>query len=287
VGKNEAIDLIASHFRNGEWSPILTAWLGDGEAERKRALRIDYVLTIVSKEPWRLGKRVGAEKDLVATGREAFVKLREAAGAYGELLDLLRAHKWIIVKLATDDGFRAAYKLKAEKRSIDVFRETYRRNNVETPTVSHTEANKPGAVAVAGVAMYLQLVSGRGGSLLAKRYVRDVEKALAIAERLESAGLRPNVIPAGSYYTVYIATADLLKLAERDEVIRKTIALYLAEKAKNGTPREREAAEKILKRHPFFSPSQLLCVSIQQPDSDLFLEAVTWLGDAICLQPEP
>jgi hypothetical protein len=88
---------------------------------------------------------------------------------------------------------------------------------------------------------------------MARRYVRNVEKALAIAERLESAGLRPNVIPAGSYYMVYIATADLLKLAERDEVIRKTIALYLAEKAKNGTPRESEAAEKILKRHPLFS----------------------------------
>ena len=114
-------------------------------------------------------------------------------------------------------------------------------------------------MAVAGVVMYLQLVSGRGGSLLAKRYVRDVEKALAIAGRLESAGLRPNVVPVGSYYMVYIATADLLRLAERDETIRKAIALYLAEKVKNGTPRQREIAEKILKRHPSFS--QYLSVS--------------------------
>jgi hypothetical protein len=45
-------------------------------------------------------------------------------------------------------------------------------------------------------------------------------------------------------YVVYIATADLLKLAERDETIRKAIALYLAEKAENGTPRQREIAEK-------------------------------------------
>jgi hypothetical protein len=51
---------------------------------------------------------------------------------------------------------------------------------------------------------------------------------------------------------VYIATADLLKLAEKDDAIRRTIALYLAEKAKNGTPRQREIAEKILKRHPLF-----------------------------------
>ncbi|MCC6032442.1 MAG: hypothetical protein LM566_05950 [Pyrobaculum sp.] len=112
---------------------------------------------------------------------------------------------------------------------------------------------------VAGVAMHLHLVSGRGGSLLAKRYVRDVEKALAIAGRLESAGLRPNVVPVGSYYMVYIATADLLRLAERDETIRKAIALYLTEKAKNGTPRQKVIAEKILKRHPSFS--QYLSVS--------------------------
>jgi len=110
-------------------------------------------------------------------------------------------------------------------------------------------------VAVAGIAMYLRLVSGRGGSLLAEHYVRDVGKALAIAGRLESAGLRPNVVRAGSYYMVYIATADLLRLAEKDNAIRRAIALYLAEKAKNGTPRQREIAEKILKRNPLFSIS--------------------------------
>ena len=121
-------------------------------------------------------------------GREAFVRLREAAGVYGGLLDSLRAHKWIYIRLATDDALRVAHKLKTEKRSIDRLREAYKHNNGEITTVSHTEANKPGAVAVAGIAMYLRLVSGRGGSLLAKRYVRDVEKALAIAGRLESAG---------------------------------------------------------------------------------------------------
>jgi len=71
---------------------------------------------------------------------------------------------------------------------------------------------------------------------------------------LESAGLRPNVVRVGPYYVVYIATADLLKLAERDEAVRRAMALYLAEKAKDGTPRQRELAEKILKRHPLFLP---------------------------------
>jgi len=250
--KNEAIDLVASHLKRGEWATLLTAWLGDGKVKRRDVLCGEYKLVIATKEPWRLGLDVGTNEALVATGRETYLKLKESAGVYGALLDLLKAHKWMYIKLTTDDGFRAAYKLN-RKRGIDRLREAYRQNNGETPTVSHAEANKPGAVTVVGVAMYLQLVSGRGGSLLAKRYVRDVEKALAIAGRLESAGLRPNVVPVGSYYMVYIATADLLRLAERDETIRKAIALYLAEKVKNGTPKQREIAEKILKRHPSFS----------------------------------
>jgi hypothetical protein len=251
-GKAEAVDLVASHLRRGEWASLLTMWLGDGQAERRKVLSSEYKLMIANKEPWRLGKSIGVCKALIASGKEAFVKLKESASTYGELLDLLKAHKWIYIKLATDDSFRAAYKLKTRKRSIDVLREAYKHNNGEIPTVSHTEADKPGAVAVAGVVMHLELVSGRGGSLVAKYSTRNVGKALAAAERLESAGLRPNIVRSGPKYVVYIATADLLKLAERDGEIRRAIALYLAEKAKNGTPRQREIAEKILKRHPLF-----------------------------------
>jgi hypothetical protein len=214
---------------------------------------------IAAKEPWRLGSSIGVCKALIASGKEAFAKLKEAAGAYGELLDLLKAHKWIYIKLATDDGFRAAYKLKTEKRSINRLREAYRQNNGEVPTeqFSH-ERPRRGAVAVAGVVMHLELVSGRGGSLVAKYFTRDVGKALAIAGRLESAGLRPNIVRSGPNYVVYIATADLLRLAERDGEIRRAIALYLAEKANNGTPRQREIAEKLLKRHPLFSLNTFL-----------------------------
>jgi hypothetical protein len=217
-------------------------WLGDGKARWRNILRGRYVVSIAAKEPWRLGNGIGAYEALAATGKEAFIKLREAAGVYGVLLDLLKAHKWIYIKLATEDDFRAAYKLK--KRGIDRLREAYRQNNGETPTVSHAEANKPGAVVVAGIAMSLHLVNNRGGSLLAEYYTRDPEKALAIAERLESAGLRPNIVRSGNYYVVYIATADLLRLAEEDEAVRRAVALYLAEKAKNGTPKQREIAEK-------------------------------------------
>jgi len=254
--KAEAIDLVMNHLKRGEWAPVLTMWLGDGEAVRRDVLRGEYELVIAAKEPWRLGSNIGTRKALVARGREAFERLREAAGAYGELLDILSAHKWIDVKLATDDAFRAAYKLNTEKRGIDVLREMYGRNDGEIPTEQFSHEGEPerGAVVVAGVVMHLELVGGRGGSLVAKHYTRDAGKALAAARRLESAGLRPNVARSGRYYVVYIATMDLLKLAERDGEIRRAVALYLAEKAKNGTQRQRELAEKILKRHPLFSP---------------------------------
>jgi len=94
--------------------------------------------------------------------------------------------------------------------------------------------------------MHFVLVNSRGGSLVAKYSTRNVGKALAAAERLESAGLRPNVVRSGPKYVVYIATADLLKLAERDGEIRRAVALCLADKVKNGTPMQREIAEKLL-----------------------------------------
>jgi len=264
--KDEAISLLAVYLRHGEWAPLFTAWLGDGKAKRKRVLRGKYAVMISIKEPWRLGIRKGAYEAVVATGREAFVKLKEAAGVYGELLDLLRAHKWIYIKLATDNDLRAAYKLKTKKRSIDVLRDAYRRNNDESPTgqFSYVEVDRPrrGDVVVAGVMMSFRLVKGRSTSLYADRYACDLGKALAIAERLESAGLRPNITRVGTCYIVYITTADLLRLAEKDEAVRKAIALYLAEKAKNGSPKQRELAKKFLQHHPIFYSFNHLAVSL-------------------------
>ena len=222
--KDEAISLVADYLRRGEWTPMLTMWLGDGKARWRNILRSKYELLVATKEPWRLGIRKGAYEALVATGKEAFVKLREAAGVYGVLLDLLRAHKWIYIKLATDDGFRAALK---QKNSITV----------------------------EGIVMFLRLVSGGGGSLLAEHYTRDPRKAHAAADKLKAAGLRPNIVRSGPNYVVYIATTDLLKLAEEDDAVRRAIALYLTEKAKNGTPRQREIARKLLQRHPLFLSS--------------------------------
>ena len=250
--KDEAIDLVASRLRSGEWTPLLTMWLGDGVANRNQIWRSRYQIGIVAKEPWRLGIKIGRSLALVATGKEAFVKLRGAAGAYGALLNVLKSHKWIYIMLATDDNLRAAYKLKMKKRSIDRLRETYRQNNCETPTISHAKRNKPGTVVVVGIMMHLHITGSKSGSLTAQYYTSDVGKALAIADKLNAFGLRPNVVKSSRNYVVYITTADLVRLAERDEAIRKAIALYLAEKAKNGTPRQKEIAEKILKRNPLF-----------------------------------
>jgi len=222
--KDEAISLVADYLRRGEWTPMLTMWLGDGKARWRNILQSKYELLVATKEPWRLGIRKGAYEALVATGKEAFVKIREAAGAYGELLDLLKTHKWIYIKLATDDSFRAATKQK-------------------------------GNITVEGIVMHLELVSGRGGSLIAKYFTRDLEKALAAADKLKAAGLRPNIVKSGPNYVVYVATTDLLKLAEEDDAVRRAIAQYLAEKVKNGTPRQREIARKLLQRHPLFLSS--------------------------------
>jgi len=250
--KDEAIDLVASHLRRGEWAPLLTMWLGDGVARRSQIWRNSYQIYIVNKEPWRLGTKIAKNVALVATGREAFVKLREAANAYGMLLNVLRSHKWIYIMLATDDDLRAAHKLKMKKRSIDRLRETYRQNSCEIPAISHAKRNKPGTVVVVGIMMHLHITGSKSGSLTAEYYTSDVGKALVIADKLNAFGLRPNVVKSSRNYVVYITTADLVKLAERDETVRKAIVLYLIEKAKNGTTRQKEIAEKILKRNPLF-----------------------------------
>ncbi len=105
-------------------------------------------------------------------------------------------------------------------------------------------------MAVAGVVMYLHLVSGGGGSLLAEHYTRDLGKALAVADKLKAAGLRPNIVRSGPNYVVYIATTDLLKPAEEDDAVRRAKALYLAE----GEERYAEA-ERNRRKNPEKTPS--------------------------------
>jgi len=55
--KDEAISLVAEYLRRGEWTPMLTMWLGDGKARWRNILQSKYELLVATKEPWRLGIR--------------------------------------------------------------------------------------------------------------------------------------------------------------------------------------------------------------------------------------
>jgi hypothetical protein len=67
--KDEAISLVAEYLRRGAWAPLLIMWLGDGDARRGSVLRGKYELVITSKEPWRIGIKIGKYTALVATSR--------------------------------------------------------------------------------------------------------------------------------------------------------------------------------------------------------------------------
>ena len=224
LDKEVAIKLVVQNFKQGNWAPLLTMWLGDGVNTRNKVLSGEYELIISSKDPQRLGQVRKTGLALITSGKEAFIKLREVAGIYGNLLDLLSSHKWFTIKLATDDAFKAAYK------------QRYKNDKIK----------------IGDVLMHLELVTNKSGALYAKRYIYNLDEALMYVERFRQIGIKTNIVHSSSGYAVYISTANLLELAKKNEIIRKTIAKYLIDKAKNGTPKQREAASKLLNRHPFF-----------------------------------
>jgi virulence-associated protein VagC len=59
--KDEAVALVINHFKHGEWTPLFTMWLGDGEANNNATLRGKYVV-IASKEPKKIGKPLDVMK---------------------------------------------------------------------------------------------------------------------------------------------------------------------------------------------------------------------------------
>jgi hypothetical protein len=226
--KNEAVSLVAEYTKRGEWSPLLTMWLGDGDARLREFLIGKHRLVIATKKPWKLGKQIAEREALIATGKDAFIRLKNGANRYGELLELLKSRKWVIIKLAADDSFKASYKQKLLKQAI-------------------------GVIYVAGIEMRLQLVYCKSGTLRAHRRVHMYERALQIVETLKSIGVNVNIVKSGSDYEVYIPLIDLLQLAEKDESIKRAIGLFLINKSESGTPQQKEVAKKILKRYPFFA----------------------------------
>jgi hypothetical protein len=101
--------------------------------------------------------------------------------------------------------------------------------------------------------MHLELVTNKSGALYAKRYIYNLDEALMYVERLRQIGIKTNIVHSSSGYAVYVSTTNLLELAKKNQIIRKTLAKYLIDKAKNGTPKQREAAIKLLNRHPFLT----------------------------------
>ena len=227
--KNEAISLVAEYIKHSEWTPLLTMWLGDGNARQREFLHGKHRLIIAAKEPWKIGKQLAEREALIANGKDAFIRLKNSAGVYGEFLELLKSHKWVIIKLVVDDNFKATYKQKLLKQTI-------------------------GVITIANIEMRLQLVYCKAGTIRAHRRVRTLERALQIAEALKSVGADVNIVRSRGRsldYEVYIPLIDLLQFAEKDESIKRAIGLFLVDKAKNGTPKQKEVARKILKRYPF------------------------------------
>jgi hypothetical protein len=232
--KEEAIKKVVEYFKQGEWLPLLAMWLGDGVSTRSKVVHGLYHIVIATKVPELVGKPYGKYQALVITGKDAYIKLTNSASKYGVLLDILKPHKWINLKFASDE-FRTEFKL---------------RQKGLPPTKSPSD----NLAKLGDLEMRIHIVYGRGSASLTLRYAaKTYDEAVEVAGKLEKMGLRPNIIRGGPYYIVYIATLDLLRLATENESLRKKIADYLAFKAKYGTEKQRFFAAGFLKKYPIFA----------------------------------
>jgi hypothetical protein len=226
--KEETINMVLTYLRQGELMPLLSMWLGDGKARWNRIGRFEVV--IATKDPWKIGRATGDYEAVAAKGRDVFMRLAEVAGPYGELLDLLKAHKWIYIKEAI-----------ARKRSVDILREDILRDTAKNSRLEDLDLTS----------MKFSLVSGNGGTLIAAYYVNTAEEAVAAANALETLGMRPNVVK-NKKYIVYIGLRDIKK----NKQLREAAMRFLMEKMRSGTPKEREIVRRIIERNPDFSNDQ-------------------------------
>jgi hypothetical protein len=220
--KEEAIGMVLTCLRQGELAPLLTMWLGDGKARWGRIGRFE--IAVAAKEPWKIGRTTGDYEAVVAKGHDVFMRLAEAAGPYGMLLDLLKCHKWNYIKEAV-----------ARKRSVDILREA----------VKNPRSEDPDRVLAS---MKFSLVSGNGGTLIAAYYANTAEEAVAAANALETLGMRPNVVKSNRKYMIYVGLGDIKK----NKQLREAAMRSLMEKMRSGTPREREIVRRIIERNPDF-----------------------------------
>jgi hypothetical protein len=243
--KEKAIERTMFYFKQGEWLPLLAMWLGDGMSRRYHIVRGVYHLMISAKEPEKIGRKCGPYQALIATGKDAYVRLKNSAGKYGVLLNITMSHKWVDLKLVTDDDFRREFKLRQKGLPVDVAE--------SLPNIS--------LVKLGDLEMRIHIVYGRGSDSLTLKYMaKTYDEAVEVAKRLEKMGLRPNIIRGRPYYIVYIATLDVIRLAEENETLRKKIADYLAFKAKYGTEKQKFIVARFLRKNPIFADLGLIPV---------------------------
>ncbi len=241
-GKEEAIKLALQYIEGGELTPLVTWFLGDGVAELETVIGQKYVLQIGMKD--ELIRKYGLEKYkrncvAIARRRDIFRQLVNATSAYGILLDVLRVHKWNLIKAVANREL--SYYL--QMREVDVRQRPYdKREN----RCKETDLN---CVEIEGVPMRLQL----SGTLYAEYYTRKWKKAVKVRGKLATCGLTPKIRRSGVKYIVYLALEELLQLAQTDAEVKEKIAQYLQEKAKSGTQKQREATRKLIKKYPFLT----------------------------------
>ena len=247
--KEEAIRSALSYVKSGELTPLVTWFLGDGVAELEIVIGQRYVLQIGMKDD--LIERYGLERRkrncaTIARGRDVFRQLMDVAGAYGALLDVLRVRKWNLIKAVVSGELNNLY---LQTHGTDVCQ---RPSSGRTDRCEATDLN---CIEVEGVPMRLQL----SGTLYAEYYTRKREKAVEIKGRLEVFRLAPKIRRSGAKYIIYLTLDELLQLMQKDARVRGKVTKYLQEKIKNGSLKQRETAEKLMRRYPtFLTPPPLI-----------------------------
>ncbi|RFA96047.1 hypothetical protein [Pyrobaculum aerophilum] len=230
--KSVAIKHAVKYIQQGEYRPLLTWWLGDGSVKWSFVEKRRYKLRIaVGDEIKRaLLSEIAsyAERDqryvYIKGGKALFKSLIEAAGRYGELLEILGPHKWLYLK--------TVYKPRKKRRK---------------PTYAGGRRIKGLIDPIPGVVMNLLIVFNEGGALWATKYLPTREEAENLATALRAYGLEPRVVKQGPGFTVYLPTSELRKIAS--EKVRRAIIQFLEEKLKHATSqRHKTIIERLIKK---------------------------------------
>ena len=222
--KLNAVRQAVKYIQQGEYRPLLTWWLGDGSVKWSFVEKRHYKLRIAVGEEVKkvlLPELAGyAEREehyiYIRGGKALFKKLIEAAGRYGEWLEILGPHKWLYLK--------AVYKPR-KKRTKPTYAGGRRVRGVIEP--------------VPGVVMKLLVVFNEGGALWATKYTATREEAEKLATMLRASGLAPRIVKQGAGYMVYLPTNEVRKIAS--ENARKTILHFLEEKLRHATSQRHKA----------------------------------------------